>query len=245
MSSEPLARLIAGAAEWGVPLSDESLKRFAHFAAKLEEVNQQMNLTRVPPEEYETLHFLDSLALLTLHKPAPGARLLDVGTGAGFPGLPLAFVCPELKVTLLDGTKKRLNFLDEAISELGLTNVTTVQGRAEELVNNKAHKLKYDIVVARAVAKLSVLATWLLPLTAPGGIVVAYKSMEVDEEISDAIVLIERSGATLEQVARVTLPGTDIVRKLVVLRKNATRNAPKKVTGKREKTRSKKVKDEE
>ena len=235
MSGEPLSRLISGANEWGVSLDDESLKRFAHFAAKLEEVNQQMNLTRVPPEEYETLHFLDSLSLLTLHRPHPGAKLLDVGTGAGFPGLPLAFVCPGLQVTLLDGTKKRLNFLDEAISELGLANVTTVQGRAEELANAKFHKNVYDIVVARAVAKLSVLAAWLLPLTAPGGIVVAYKSMDVEEEISDSLVAIDRYEGSLEQVAEVALPGTDITRKLIVLRKTPLRSAPKNPAAKRAK----------
>ncbi|HLK61775.1 MAG TPA: 16S rRNA (guanine(527)-N(7))-methyltransferase RsmG [Chthonomonadaceae bacterium] len=215
-SWEPIRQ---GAAEWGLPLDDLALDRFAHFAALLEEANREFNLTRIAREDVPTLHFLDSLAPAAVLTPTPRARLLDLGTGAGFPGIPLAIAYPELRVTLLDGTRKRLAFLDSAIAALGLTNVSTLHGRAEELARLPAHRAAYDLITARAVAKMSVLAGWMLPLLKPGGTAIAYKSRDIAQELEESRPTLMRLDGKIERIAEVALPGTDIVRKLVFLKR--------------------------
>ncbi len=222
-SNEQREELRAGAEVWGLTLAPTVIERFAQFANLLEEGNRRLNLTRVPAAEIVTRHYLDSLAFADVLTPKPGACLLDVGTGAGFPGIPLALVFPKLRVTLLDGTRKRLDFLDEAITTLGLTNVTTLHGRAEEIARLPAHRKRYDLVTARAVARMPQLVQWLLPLVRTGGLAIAYKSHETDLEVAEADSVLERLGGKYEQVVEVTLPGTEIVRKLVLIRSKERR----------------------
>lgn len=214
----------SGAAVWGLALNDVMIDQFARFADLLEEGNLRLNLTRVSPAEFGTLHFLDSLALAAVMTPKPGSNLMDVGTGAGFPGLPLAIAYPHLRVTLLDGTRKRLDFLDEVIAALGLTNIRTLHGRAEETARLPVHRQHYDLVTARAVAKMPKLVHWLLPLTRTGGLAIAYKSRETDLEIAEAATVLTELGGAVERVVEVDLPGTDIVRKLVLIRSHERRN---------------------
>lgn len=219
MSLSDADQLVAGADALGIALDAETVARFLRFAALLEEGNRHLNLTRVRPEDMVTLHFLDSLLLAAVHRPASGARLLDVGTGAGFPGVPLALVFPDLDVTLMDSTRKRLTFLEGALADLGIKNARTLHARAEELARDPRHRERYDLVVARAVAPMATLAGWLLPFVRTGGIAMAYKSREAQPEIDAARAVIAELGGTVEQTSDVPLPGTDIVRKLVVLRK--------------------------
>lgn len=165
------------------------------------------------------LHFLDSLLLLAATPIQPGWRVLDVGTGAGFPGLPLAIALPSVECTLIDSTRKKADFVRSTAEALGLENVCTLWGRAEELAASAKHRGRYDLVTARAVAKLDVLAGWLLPFVRPGGIAVACKSRHADAEIAEASRAIEAAGGRVEAIQELTIPETDVMRRLVIIRK--------------------------
>ena len=212
--------------EISVPLSAEEIRAFQIYATMLKEKNKVMNLTAVDDDKGIAMkHFIDSLTLCPYireeEKKAKGGKALtfiDVGTGAGFPGLPVKISCPELSVTLMDSLEKRLNFLNEVITALGLKDCSTVHSRAEDAGRNKKFREKYDIVTARAVAKLSVLAEYCLPLVKVGGVFLAMKSHSEEEETeaSKAIALL---GGTIEKSDTFKLPGTDMERTIIVVRK--------------------------
>ena len=219
LSDEQRALLRTGLAEWGIELSALQMDRFARFTAMLERGNTQLNLTRIRNEDIVALHFLDSLALTAVFRPAVGAKYIDVGTGAGFPGIPLAIVFPEIDVTLVDGTQKRLNFLDGVIADLALARVRTLHSRAEDLSRLHLHHEQYDFVTARAVAKMPLLASYMLPLVRLKGLAVAYKSCDAQAEIEASRSRIASLGGKIEQIADITLPTTNVERKIVMVRK--------------------------
>lgn len=208
---------------WGLGLSDEQLAQFARYADLLVEWNAtRMNLTRLTsPRDIAVKHFLDALALLTTLTPARGARVLDVGAGAGLPGLALRIARPDLALTLMDGTAKKLQFCRAVADDLGLSGVRTAHARAEEAARRPGLVGEFDLVTARAVAPLERLLPWLAPFLAPSGVAAAFKGGSVAEEIAAARPIARRLGLTLLLPAPFMLPETEepTVRQIVLLRK--------------------------
>ncbi len=194
---------------WHLGLTDPQMDQFVRYAEMLVEWNAtRMNLTRlVSPRDIAVKHFLDSLALLTVYSPPQGARVIDVGTGAGLPGLALKIVRPDLRVTLLDGTAKKLLFCRAVVDGLGL-EVATVHARAEDAAKLPALAGQFDWVTARAVAPLDKLLPWLAPFVAPSGRIAALKGVGVTEEVAAARPIAKRLGLHLNAIA-VELPETD------------------------------------
>ena len=219
---ELIARILQrGANEiWGLSLTDTQIAQFVRYAEMLVEWNAtRMNLTRlVSPRDIAVKHFLDSLALLTVLTPPPGARVLDVGTGAGLPGLALKIARPDLRLTLLDSTAKKLLFCRAVADDLGLTSVQTVHARAEEAAKRPELAARFDLVVARAVAPLETLLPWLAPFAAPNGQIAALKGASVGDEMTAARSVARRLGLRLDPPAAVTLPEAEeeTVRQIVV-----------------------------
>lgn len=206
----PLEEIVRRGANdaWHLGLSDGQLAQFARYADLLMEWNaHRLNLTRiVTPQGIAVKHFLDSLAVLHAVDVPPGAQVIDVGTGAGLPGLALKIARPDLAVTLLDSTAKKLAFCQAVCDALGLANVQIVHARAEAAAKQAAWAGQFDVAVARAVAPLDVLLPWLTPFVRTGGRVVALKSAHVDDELPAARPVARRLGIALSPPVRVLLP---------------------------------------
>ena len=203
-----------------IHLNDKQIDQFLVYYEMLSDRNQVMNLTSI--SEYEDVlkkHFVDSVCLIKACDLSSDLSLIDVGTGAGFPGLALKIAFPGLKVTLLDSLKKRVLFLNDVIKELGLKDVDTVHGRAEDLARPGKLREKYDLCVSRAVSNLSTLSEYCLPFVKVGGLFVAYKYEKVLEEMSAAERSISLLGGEMEKQIRFILPHSDIYRNLVVVKK--------------------------
>lgn len=187
------------------------------YGELLVEKNKVMNLTAITePADVATLHFLDCAALLPLADWA-GKTVADVGTGAGFPGMPLKILEPSIRLTLLDSLNKRIDFLKEVCDDLGLTDVDCVHGRAEEFA--AAHRESYDIVTSRAVANLQMLCELCLPLVKEGGYFLSMKAVDSDAELKAAYTAIKTLGGKVEQVKDYTIPGTDVTHRLIFIKK--------------------------
>jgi 16S rRNA (guanine(527)-N(7))-methyltransferase RsmG len=194
------------AASNGIPLEPEQLRQFALYAEMLLEWNKRMNLTAITePEDIAIKHFLDSLLLLKCVKPPQGESVIDVGTGAGFPGLPLKIARPDLRLTLLDSSAKRVCFLQAAAKALGI-EAEAIQGRAEELGQKPGHREGYGLVTARAVAALPVLCEYCLPLARPGGTFAALKGPGIGAEAEAAMPAIAKLGGRLQAIKELELP---------------------------------------
>jgi len=189
--------MLEQAPAWGIPLDWQARERLLHYLTLLYEANQRVNLTRVPAEQAVGRHLVDSLCLLAVHTPPEGAQVLDIGAGAGLPGIPLAIVRPDFRITLLDSHGKTVQFLQEACAALSL-NATIVQARAEEWAHAPEAREQYDVVVARAVAKMPILTELMTPFLKIGGVGLALKSASECDEISQAAPAAQILGATLE-----------------------------------------------
>lgn len=209
--------LINGLAKWDIHITEEQTELLERFRVHVTETNKVMNLTAITePIEFTQKHYLDSASLLTA-KDFKGKRVVDVGCGAGFPGMPLKLLCPECEVTLLDSLGKRINFLQDCIENMRLTGIEAVHARAEDFA--KDNRESYDFAVSRAVARLNILAELSLPMVRTGGYFIAMKSIDSDEEIQRAKRGIDILGGNIEEIRDITIPDTEIVHRLVVIKK--------------------------
>jgi 16S rRNA (guanine527-N7)-methyltransferase len=205
----------------GVELSDIQAQQIVDYATMLMEWNTRFNLTAIAEEAaILKLHFVDSLTALSVLPASQGLRLIDVGTGAGFPGLPLKIARPDLNVTVIDGTAKKIGFCQEVIRRLKLDKARALHGRSEDLAHQAAHRERYDVVVARAVASLPALVEYLLPFLRIGGVCIAMKGSAAEQEADEAQAAIKTLGASLERIQTVVLPGLPDKRALIVIHKH-------------------------
>ena len=198
-------------------VSDAQIAQLEDFTARMLETNKVMNLTRITdPKEIAEKHLLDCASLLQAADFSKKS-VVDVGCGAGFPGMPLHILCPSCKLTLLDSLGKRIRFLQGCIDAMNLSDIEAVHARAEEFAAK--HREQYDFAVSRAVAQLNVLAELSLPLVKQGGAFIAMKSKDTNEELERAKKAIRLLGGEIEKIIDYTIPHTEIIHRLVVIRK--------------------------
>lgn len=204
--------------ELSIMFTEEQYKKFYIYMNLLLEWNEKINLTAITDKEEIILkHFIDSLTISKYIEK--NSKLIDVGTGAGFPGIPIKIYRDDVEITLLDSLNKRVNFLNTVIKELNLEKIVAVHGRAEEIGKNKNYREKFDVSTSRAVANLSTLSEYLIPFVKEGGIIISMKGDSIDEEQEEAKRAIKVLGAKLKKVEKFKLPNSDIKRSIVILKK--------------------------
>lgn len=204
--------------DFNIKINDEQIKRFMNYMNLLLEWNEKINLTAITqPEEVKLKHFVDSLTVLKYINDDD--KVIDIGTGAGFPGIPLKIMNENTKITLLDSLNKRINFLNIVIETLNLRNIQAIHGRAEEIARNKLYREKYDVAVSRAVANLSTLTEYMLPFVKVGGKCICMKGANVNEELERAQNAIKELGGEIERVDNFYLSDNDNERNIIIIRK--------------------------
>lgn len=204
--------------DFNIKINDEQIKKFMNYMNLLLEWNEKINLTAITqPEEVKLKHFVDSLTVLKYINDDD--KVIDIGTGAGFPGIPLKIMNENTKITLLDSLNKRINFLNIVIETLNLRNIQAIHGRAEEIARNKLYREKYDVAVSRAVANLSTLTEYMLPFVKVGGKCICMKGANVNEELERAQNAIKELGGEIERVDNFYLSDNDNERNIIVIKK--------------------------
>jgi len=212
--------LSQAAQQINISLEEKQLQQFLKYKELLLEWNEKMNLTAITDEREIILkHFIDCISVLSVYTPGEKAALIDVGTGAGFPGVPLKIAVPSLRVTLLDSLNKRINFLNELTESLKLKDVECIHSRAEEAGKNKLYREKYDVCVSRAVANLATLAEYCLPFVKVGGEFISLKGPDVEEELNSSKKAIKTLGGEITGVKVINIPFTDINHSIVMIKK--------------------------
>ena len=217
--SRDYSYLIKTLSSWNFEIDDNKISQLDKYYEMLIEKNKVMNLTAITEfDEVLVKHFADSLSICTII-PDNVKFVCDLGTGAGFPGIPMAIAYPDLQFTLIDSLNKRIKFLQEVVDALGLTNVTLVHARAEEAGRNKLYREQYDLVVSRAVANISTLSEYCLPLVKVGGYFISFKSGDIEDEIKQSGKAISKLGGKLQKPVLFNLPDTNISRSFLVIDK--------------------------
>ena len=218
-----MEKLKSGAQKLGLHLSQQQLELFEMYYRELVERNQKINLTRITGyEEVQLKHFLDSLTVTLATKPLAGGEslsVIDVGTGAGLPGIPLKILLPDIRIVLLEATAKKTKFLHHVVATLGLNDVEIVVDRAEEVAHNARYRERFDLVLSRAVASLSTLVELTLPFCAVGGSFVAQKRGNIEQEVNKASGAIAVLGGSLREIKSVDLEELNGERRLIVIDK--------------------------
>lgn len=217
--------------ELGITLNEEQKRQFLQFYELLVEWNKVMNLTGITEyEEVNEKHFVDSLSIVKAIDMDSVETVIDIGTGAGFPGIPLKIAFPNLKVVLLDSLNKRILFLNTVIDTLQLTDIQTIHGRAEDFAKQQAYREQFDLCVSRAVANLATLSEYCLPYVRVDGMFIPYKSGEITEELQQSQNAIHVLGGKVTDVVKFRLPGTEIGRSFVKIKKvqNTAKKYPRK-----------------
>ncbi len=209
-----------GIKDLNLNIDNEKIEKFRIFSSLLIEWNEKMNLTAVTdPAEISVKHFLDSIAPLSVIDLKKDSKIIDVGTGAGFPGLPIKIVRDDLDFTFMDSLNKRINFLKEVSDKINLEKAEFIHSRAEEAGKNKNYREKYDYAVSRAVANLKVLCEYCIPFIKVGGFFISFKQFEVENEIEEAKAMIGTLGGKIIDVKEINIPQSDIKRKIIVIEK--------------------------
>ena len=215
--------LMKAATEYGLNLASDQLVAMEHYYQRLLVWNEKINLTAITePHEVAVKHMIDSLSCYQTELFTPGVSLIDVGTGAGFPGIPLKIFQQDIELTLMDSLNKRLNFLREVIDDLAFDGVQTVHARAEEAGKNKQHREQYQLAVSRAVARLNVLCELCLPFVKIGGWFIALKGAQYEEEVREADRAVTLLGGKIENIKPVNLPGLADKRAVIYIKKIAS-----------------------
>lgn len=218
--------LKSGLLELGYTLSKKEEQDFGIFSNLLVEWNEKMNLTSITdPDGISIKHFLDSVAPIFKTEIPQNSKIIDIGTGAGFPGVPIKIIRRDLDFTYLDSLNKRITFLKEVSKNLEFEKAEFLHGRAEEAGQNKNMRGKFDFAVSRAVAPLKILSEYAVPLLKIGGRFLAFKSFEIEDEVNDAKSMIGTLGAKIIEIKEVKIPNSDLIRKIVIIEK--TKETPK------------------
>ncbi|MGL4790599.1 MAG: 16S rRNA (guanine(527)-N(7))-methyltransferase RsmG [Anaerotignaceae bacterium] len=215
--------LLKSGKELNVELNEKQVEQFLLYKELLLQWNENVNLTAITDErEIIIKHFIDSISILSCVDIPQGATVIDVGTGAGFPGVPVKIVRDDLNVTLLDSLNKRIKFLNELCTQLGLEKVENIHKRAEDGGQDIKLREKFDYCISRAVANLAVLSEYCLPFVKVGGYFISLKGPEVEEELSESKPAIKKMGGKVETVIKLSIPNSDITHSLIVIKKIGT-----------------------